>query len=853
MRPAAQWRLALAMLWRDWRGGELTVLLLALVLAVAALTSVGFLSDRMRQGLDRDARQMLGADLRIRADRPVDPAFAAEAARLGLRTATTAIFPSMATPGGGAGARLSAVKAVSDAYPLRGAVDIVSSPGGAAHAATGVPAPGTVWVDPALLDALGLPLGGTIKLGDKPFRVAATIARELDRGYSFVNFSPRVMLRADDLAGTGLTGFGSRVTYRLLVSGNDAALARYTAWANARLAEPNARGVALESLEEGQPQVKATLDRAHRFLTLVALLTSLLAAVAIALGAHRFARRHVDGCAVMRCIGASARTLTVLFLVEFLLVGLIGGLIGVGIGFAGHAVLLNWLGALLRIDLPAPTLWPVAQGVGTALVLLLGFALPPLLPLTRVPPVKVLRREADPGRRGSVFGYTLGVALFAALLVASAGQWRLGLIVAGGFAAGLLVFGGLSWLCLRALARAARRERPAQRFGTRYALASLSRRGASSALQVTALAIGLMCLLLLAMTRNDLIAGWRQSTPPDAPDRFVIDIQPDQVDAVSRGLHALGVASPALSPMIRGRLTRHNGKAVSPDAYPEERTRRLVDREFNLSYTDVLPAGNRIGAGRWFGATDAGAPPGTKVSTERSMEMSMEAGIAKQLGVQLGDTLRFEVAGQAVDARVTSLRELDWGSFRVNFFVLMPPAALADLPATFITSFRLPPGAGPRLDALVQAMPNLTVIDTAAILAQLQGVLDQVIAAVQFLFAFTLAAGMLVLYAALAASRDERSRESALLRALGASQRQVGRVQLTEFVVVGAMAGLFAALGAQAIGWLLARRVFDFAIAFDPWLAPVGIVAGLACALLGGWWSLRQVLARPALASLRSQ
>ncbi len=832
-------RQAIRMTARDWRAGELTMLLLALVLAVAALSSVGFLADRLHQGLERDARRMIAADFIVRADHPVDPQFAEKARALGLNTATTAIFPSMINSTGAQPAsRLAAVKAVSPGYPLRGALRIASAPGAADHPAQSIPPPGTVWVDQALLDALKLRVGDTVKVGKRGFTIGALITRELDRGFSFVNFSPRLMLRADELQSTGLIAFGSRVTHRLLVAGADDAVARFAQFAHGRVDGGKMRGVALESLQDGQPQVRQTLDRAGHFLTLVSLLTALLAAVAIAMAAHRYMRRHLDGCAAMRCLGASQATLRALFTLEFVGIGLIGGALGVALGYLGHLALLTWLGSLIDVALPYPTAWPALQGIATGLVLLLGFALPPLLPLTRVPPVRVLRREWGEAGRTAWAAYALGIVLFAALLIVAAGELKLGGIVAGGFAGGLLVFACIARVALWGAARVVRSERVNAGIGWRYALASLERRSGASALQITALGIGLMCLLLIAMTRDDLVAGWRKSTPPDAPNEFIIDIQPDQREAVTQYLDTHGLPGTVLSPMVRGRLIAINGKPVNPDSFKTEDARRLVDREFNLSYTTELPDDNRLAAGTWYG--DSTTP-----------QISIEQGLAKVIDVKPGDVLRFDVTGLQIDAPVTSVRKLDWGSFKVNFFVLMPPVALQDFPATFITSFHLPRDKQSTIDGLIAAYPNLTAIDTAPILAQVQRVLQQVIGAVQFLFAFTLAAGVLVLYAALAGTRDERMRESALLRALGASHRQVRAVQVAEFVAVGTLAGLMAALGAQAIGWVLATRVFEFYLSFNPWLLPAGIVAGVACAGLGGWLSLRHVLARPALQSLR--
>jgi len=843
------------MTWRDWRAGELTVLLLALMLAVAALTSVAFLADRLDRGLMRDARQIIGADLVVRADHPIDAAFIDTARDDGLSTTQTVIFPSMVAPvtapSGPVQAtqatavltpsptRLAAIKAVGAGYPLRGTVELATGP---THA---IPAPGTVWVDPQLAQSLHLQPGAPLKVGDRALTVGAVITREMDRGFAFINFSPRVMLNAADLPSTGLLGPGSRATYRLLLAGPDSAVQRYRRWARTVLAGAQGRGMALEGLNDGQPQVRDTLARARHFLTLVALLTALLAAVAIAMATHRYVRRHLDGGAVMRCLGASRAGLLGLFIGEFALVGVLASGAGVLLGFVGHYVLLQWLGNLIGISLPAPGLTPAWAGLACGLVLLFGFALPPLLPLASVPPVRVLRRALDQGAGGAIWsvriGYGIGVVLFAALLVLAAGDLRLGLIVAAGFAAGLLVFGLIARVMLWLLARTLRTAGAAGGWGGlgwRYALASMERRHTASVLQITALGIGLMCLLLLLLTRNDLIAGWRASTPADAPNQFVIDIQPDQRAAVSTFLNQAGRPQVTLEPMIRGRLVSIDGRPVRAQDYPDGDTRRLVEREFNLSYTATLPSDNRIAAGRWFGNS---AVP----------EISIEAGIAKSLRLRVGDTLEFDVAGQTIRAPITSLRQLDWGSFRVNFFVLMPPAALADFPATFITSFYLPPEQHAVMDALIARFPNLTAIDASALIAQLQSVLDQVIGAVQFLFVFTLAAGVLVLYAALAGSRDERIHEAALLRALGASSAQIRRVQWAEFLLVGALAGLLAALGAQALGVVLARRVFEFHLTLNPWLPLLGLLAGIVCTVLAGWPGLRAVLRRPALQSLR--
>lgn len=838
------WRMFL----RDWRAGELHLLLVALLLAVGALSSVGFLSDRMQNGLERNARQMLAADLVIRADAPLSPTFAAQARADGLQTAQVAMFPSMAstvaTPGQASVSRLSSLKAVSDGYPLRGRVRIAASgaPDAPDAPAPDIPAPGTVWVDAALLDALHVKVGDALRVGNRTMRIAAVVTQEMDRGYGFGSLAPRVMMRFDELPTTGLVQFGSRITYRLLVAGSDEQVATYTTWARETAAQ--ARGVALESLDEGQPQVRRTLDRAGRFLSLVALLAAVLAAVAVGIASRRYSERHLDACAVMRCLGVSRGSLRGMVTLEFIGLGIVGGALGVVLGYGAHLVLLHQLaGVIPSGGLPAPSWRPAVFGFASALVMLLGFALPPLLPLSEVAPLHVLRRDLSTNaRRRGWLAYGLSAIAFGLLLLFAARDVKLGLMVAGGFAGGALAFGVLAWLAIRALAAWARRASSGGHalggIGWRYAVAGLRRRGLGSSLQVVALGLGLMALLLLAVTRNDLVAGWRQSSPPDAPNRFVIDIQPGQDGPVLAQLRAAGLADVQLSPMIRARLTAINAQPVTGELYADERARRLAEREFNLSYTAALPDGNRVTAGQWYGNAD-------------TPQISMEEGIAKTLGLKLGDRLRFEVSGQAVEAPITSLRKLDWGSMRVNFFVVMPAAALRDMPTTWITSFHLDPAQQPIADALVRQFPNLTIIDTGALLAQIQQILSQVIDAVQALFLFTLAAGVLVLYAALAGTRDERMRESGILRALGASSRQLRDVHLAELVTVGALSGLLAAIGAGALGWALARYVFEFALTFNPWLPVLGIGAGVACALIGGWSGLRAVLRQSALRTLR--
>ncbi|CAM3730673.1 FtsX-like permease family protein [Bordetella sputigena] len=826
---ASDVRLGVRTLLRDWRSGELRLLLIALIVAVAAVTSVGFLADRVGRALERDAAQMLGGDIVLDADEPIPPAFERQAMDQGLQLVHTFQFPSMASAD--QAAQLVSLKAVEDGYPLRGSLRTAAAPAGAESATRGIPERGTVWVDPQLLASLRVKMGDTITLGDSRFRIARVVTYEPDRGMSFVNLSPRVLMRADELPATGLLAPGSRVDYGLLAAGEAPAVSAYKQWLDTHLQ----RGQKLATVESGRPEIRRVLDRAQRFLSLVALLAVLISAVAVALAATRFMLRHRDGIAVMRCLGATQPQVTRVLSVEFVLVGLAGSVLGGLAGYVVHLGLLSMLGRMAGVDLPPPSVIPAAQGLATGMWLLLGFALPSLAQLRHVPPARVLRRDAGGVRMGSVLGYAVGAAGFALLIWWFAGDAQLGAVIAGGFLGAFAAFALVAWLCVQALARLRRAAggMPALRF----ALAGVVRRRAATVTQVCALAIGLMALLLLAMTRTDLIAGWQRTLPPDAPNRFLINIQPDQREPVAAALTNAGVADVTLFPMIRGRLVAVNGRQVSSADYTEDRARRLVDREFNLSYSDRMPSYNTLQAGRWM------APD--------SREVSMESGISRTLGLHMGDKLTFDIAGQQVEVTVTSMRGVDWDTMRANFFAMLSPGVLADAPQSWITSFRLPPGQAQLLPRLVQRYPNLTVFDVDAILRQLQDVLDQVAQAVQLLFGFTLAAGVLVLTAALAATRDERVREAAVLRALGATRQQLARAQRIELLAVGGLAGMLAAAGASAVAWALSQRVFDFDITFSlwPWLA--GIAAGMLGAWAGGALALRGVLRTPPLVTLR--
>ena len=839
-------KLSLRMTARDWRAGELRFLLIALIVAVASLSAVGFFIDRMRSSLNRDAHQLLGADLLVNADQPLRPAWREEAARRGLILADTVTFPSMAQAGQGeqSTAQLASIKAVSAGYPLRGQLKITASAQDAGEGrgikTAQTPAPGTVWVDPNILSGLKTTVGASLTLGDKAFTITQLIAAEPDRGPSFANFAPRVMLSMADLAATGLVDNGSRVTYRMLVaapSTNDLSkINDYEAWLKNRIAADGVKGVRIESLENGRPEMRATLDRADRFLSLVGLLSAMLAAVAVAMAARRFMLRHLDACAMLRCLGLSQNQVSAMYLIEFVLVGLAGSVLGVLVGFGAHFVLLQLIGSFITTDLPPVSALPALQGIATGMLLLVGFALPPVLQLRNVPHNRVLRREQAPPQAMALATYGLGIVAFVGLLLWQAGDRQLALLTALGFLGGFAVFALAGWLGL-ALLRRMRRLVDAQAW--RFALNALQRRPGATIVQVVSLALGLMALLLLTVVRGDLMTAWQSATPADAPNRFIINIMPDQAAPVAARLADARVGEAVLYPMIRGRLTALNGTPITAATYPAEDARRLAEREFNLSTMRQVQASNTIIAGKWFSDT-----PGQP-------EASVEQGIAKTLRIKLGDVMRFDIAGQIVEAKVTSLRKLEWGSMRANFFVIINPQAMKATPQTLMTAFHLPSGSSNLTNTLTREFPNLTVIDVSGIINQLQEVLGQVVTAVEFLFLFTLVSGVLVLYAALMGSQDERTREAGLLRALGATRKQLSQAQWIEFALVGGLSGFLAASGAAALGWALATYQFKFEWQFSPVVFMAGIAVGVVCAIGGGWLGLRNVLRQPPLQTLR--
>jgi putative ABC transport system permease protein len=837
---------SLRQFWRDWRSGELRLLFFSLVLAVAALSAVGFVAQRLQGALVRDAAQLIGGDVVVVSDHPLAAAYLQQAQATGLRHMQTAVFPSMALDVTGDRTRLVSLKAVGAHYPLIAQVVLRDGLQGPEVLRSGPPQPGTIWVNASVLGALRLQVGDLLQLGNARFRIAAVLVREPDTGAGFINFAPRVMMNRADLPSTGLIQPASRVTYRLAVTGPVKAAADYAAWAQAQIRQTAARGMRVETVADSGPAQEQTLKRASDFLHLVALITALMAAVAVAQSARDFARRRLQSCAVFKALGLRQAVLLRRYIAEFLWLGGLAAALGVLLGLAAQAAMIGLLHGLIQVqvrELPAPGWMPALFAAATGMVLLLAFGLPSILQLARVPPLAVLRRSLGRLQSAPFATVFAGVAVFAALLWLQAGDLRLGAIAAGGFTALALVFALLAWLITRGLRRWIRgHAATSQGAGGLLQMAArqLSTRPWSAVMQITALSLGLLALVLLVLMRTSLIDAWRASIPTNAPDRFVINIQPAQTKDFLAALRHDGVTQEDWYPMLRGRLVAINGRAVFGRDYDDTRARDLIDREFNLSASATLPKASTVVAGDW----SATAGPDAK-------GLSVEQGIAKTLGFKMGDTLTFDIAGRRVTAPITSVRHVDWSSMHANFFVLLPQSLLKDQPVTYLAAYRAPGDAQRMDDALVRQFPNLTVVDVGSLLEHLRKLIDQVITAVQFLFLFALAAGLAVLAASLALSRQDRAREMAVWRALGASSQLLRRMALMEMLWVGAVAGLLGAAGAAAVSAALAHWVFHFPWQ-PPWLLwPAAMLVAALLAMLAGWWSLRDVLRRAPGQSLR--
>ena len=822
--------LALRQLLRDARAGELRVLFFALLVAVAASTAIGYFGARLNGAMLLRATEFLGADLVLQGSSPAAPEQVNRGTALGLQHARVVEFSSVIATDNGI--QLSSIKAANATYPLRGTLRSAAEPYGA-ETAGGGPAPGEAWVEPRLLAALDLKIGDSIDVGMKTLRMSRVLTYEPDRAGNFYSLTPRVLINLADLEATGVVQPGSRVSYRELWRGEPDALASYRDAVSKSLAA-NQR---LQDSRDGNQQIGGALGKAERYLNMASLVAVLLAGVAVALSASRFATRRFDASALLRCLGLSRRQALSLFCLQLAILGSIAALCGAALGWLAQLGLFELLQGLMPAQVPPGGIAPALAGIATGLVALAGFALPPLAALGRVPPLRVLRRDLLPVPASSWLVY--GAALFALGLI----MWRLSLdllltfaLLGGGLVAALLL-GGLLLLGLRSLRRLLADSPLAWRLG----LGQLLRHPLAAAGQSLAFGLILLAMALIALLRAELLDTWQNQLPKDAPNYFALNILPDDKNSFAQRLTEFSAQAAPLYPVIPGRLTAINGEPVQQIVSKETTGDRAVQRDLSLTWAADLPQGNSLIAGQWWQA---------KPAAEALPGVSVEAELALSLKLKLGDQLTFTIGGLQRQVQVSSLRTVNWDSFQPNFYMIFQPETLQDLPTTYLTSFYLAPGHDPQVVALSRAFPAVTILQVDALLEQLRSILAQVTLAVEYVLLFVLAAGLAVLFAGLQATLDERIRQGALLRALGAGRGLLVKARRIEFGLLGAASGLLAAIGCELITLVLYRYAFDLHWSPHPWLLLLPVIGALLVGGTGVYGTRRALNASP-LAVLR--
>ena len=821
--------LAARLLVRDWRGGETPVLFTALVVAVAAMGAVGFFTDRVSQAVSQQAGEVLAADLRVESNYPLPMDYPETARAEGLETAQVIQFRSVLVAGGTSS--LADIRGVSDGYPLRGEVRIADVLAGEPRAASGVPGPGEAWAEPALLARLGLNVGDTLRVGELSARIAQTLEFRPDEGWRFMELAPTVLLNVGDMGTTGLIQPGSVVEYEWLFAGNRRQVQRF----RERLEGMMGPEEELDDISDARPEVRSSIERAERFLMLSALVSVLLGGVAVAMGSRRFLARHLDAVALMKCIGAQHRDVVRLTLTQLLALAVAAGVAGTLLGYVAQHGLVLLLDDLVEAQLPAPAWSGFMVGPVTALTIALGFALPPLLQLRKVPPARVLRRNLEPPPLGYIAVYGTAAAAVTAML-----YWLFRDVeLIAYLLVGSVTTVAALYLSGHALVHALQRVRGRVGIAWRYGIANVARRGRESSVQVVAFGIGLMVLLLLTLVRTELMAQWQLTLPETAANHFVINIQPDERSEVTDILASNGVEAPVFAPLVRARISHVNGIPLNEYPFPDQRTERELRDDLNLTWAQSLSPDNEIVAGEWWDANDP--EPQLSIAAEELVDF----------GLTLGDELTFAIAGQSATVRITSTRNINWDSFRPNFFMVVNPGVLDSLAHTYVTSFYLESARRSAMLELVTALPGVSVIDIDAILDQIRRAMSRAASAVQYVFLFTFAAGIVVLLAAIQSTRDERMYESAVLRTLGAGKGVVLKGIAAEFVAIGVLAGTLAAAGAGLIGYFIARELFELNYVPGPVLVVSGLLAGALIVGISGTLAARSVVREPPVTTLR--
>jgi len=829
-RPAVPFRLALRLTLRDLRSGEVIVLALAFIVAVAAMSAVVFFTDRVRQAVSQGAGETLAGDLRIESSEPLPAAFATRARDAGLDTAEVIHFNSVVLSGDGGA--LADIRGVSDAYPLRGEIRIADALAGPPRPADDVPAAGSVWVEPALLARLGLDVGDELDIGRLRVRVEQTLEFRPDEGWRMFELAPTVLLNLSDIAASGLLQPGSIAEYELIVAGSREQVSRFREGVQVELTAAHE----LRDVQDGRPEITSALDRAERFLVLAAMVSVLLGGVAVAMAARRFVARRLDSVALMKCVGASAADILRLVFGQMLLLVAIATVAGIVIGFVAQQGLTWLLDDVIEVDLPLPGPSGLILAPATALVVASGFALPLLLGLRKVPAMRVLRQDLAPAGPKLATIYAAAALALGSLLYGMFGDLELILYVLAGTAAVLAAL----YLTGRLLVRLLQGMRSRVGIAWRYGLANVARRGPESSVQIMAFGLGLTVLLLLGILRTGLMREWQELLPEAAANQFLINIQPGEPEAIAALLEGRGIDAPEFTPLLRARISDINGESLERYRAPDRWARRELEEEINLTWFGELRDDNTVIAGQWWDEEGG-----------EEAEMSIETSLAERTGLGLGDRVTFSVGGESLEVTITSIRSVRWETFRPNFFMVLRPGIAEEYAHTYISSVYVDPAERPVLLDLAREFPAVSVIDIGALLDQVRRAMTRATLAVQYVFLFTLAAGLMVLLAAIQATRDERLFESAVLRTLGAGRGTVLQGLAAEFVALGLLSGLIAAVGAGTLAWLIATRIFEIDYLPGPGLLLLGLTTGAGIVGLTGTLALRKVVSSSPLASLR--
>ncbi|MAF83739.1 MAG: FtsX-like permease family protein [Gammaproteobacteria bacterium] len=831
----SSWRFAVKSLLRDLRAGELSVLLVAIIIAVTAMTAVGFFTDRVGRAIKLQAGAVLAGDVVVRAPAPLKPSFIDAARALGIDTAESLSFLTMVLPANtdNEGNTLSQITAVSEGYPLRGEFLVAKVMFGEVESAAGIPASGTGWAAPGLLGRMNLKIGDRVRIGEAELTISHVLEYQPNQmSGGMAGMAPGLLVNLGDVPSFNVIRPGSRATYREFFAGPEARIAAFRNTLEAEAGE----GARVVGLEEAGAQINTAIDRAQRFLTLASLVTVILAAVATAMASRRYALRHLDTIALLKSVGATQSFVLNSTLSQLLLVIIGTATSGSLLGYFAQEVLVALAPGVLNIALPQTSWQAGSLGLLTAATITVGFALPHLLMLKNTAPIRVLRRDMPPPQLSSGITYGIAIGMLLAMVFMIVRDLKLVVYIFGGVATVAVLSFIAGWILVRSLTG----FRGAAGVAWRYGLANISRRGTESIVQIVAFALSINVLLLLTIVRSDILEEWKASLPEDAPNYFLVNIDPEQWPQMRTFFNDELGAVPEYLPFIRGKIVRISGTPIDDYKFPNEGGRFFTGQETNFTWQATLPDTNRITAGQWWGEDYVGEP-----------QASLDERIAERLGVGVGDSLGLNVGGEELEVPITSLRAIEWDSMRPNFYLMLSPGEVQQLPQTIIAAVFVPPDRRLVLNQFVRAFPGVTVFDLEVIMGQVRMVIERASLSVQYVFLFTLLSGVIVLLAAVQATRDERRFESALLHTLGARRSKILQGIAVEFTALGCLAGGLAAFGAMAIGWVLAEQVFQLDYTLNPYLWLIGLILGSVVVGVTGTWATRKAVTEPPVAVLR--